>query len=444
MNEQLTYEHEIIQKLETISLPDENAAWIDMRRRLDEEEDDDGIIIPPLKSCGLFILIGIALLLIGSLLFWNKLFKHQNIDGKNTVSKQIEKQKSLYKKNLDKTRLFDSSIKNHDTINGYKSKVVSGSNTSQSNSQQQLKTVEKKNIFATQNQRSSLFNKNNIAKNKIAAVEQKRKTTTGITINNKTISDDISAAEQNHSKHADSSALINDTNKITTSQTDTVAKKITAQQKQDSSNNKKQKETSKKQHKNSFTAGLTEHQQIPFGGQTFLPFNAEGLGGTLLNYLPSVFFRVYLKQKFFLQLDLRYRAPELIKPFNLYYYNLKKIYYHQLPLSTHYNFNSHLSVGTGIIFNRFSSAIAKNFNTINPDSTAPEFLKIKSDSSFKPIYLQGTFETEYKWKKLSLGIEYEQGLQPFIRKEYFINSSQEKNPTLQIFLRYELWRSKKK
>ncbi len=439
MNEQLPYEDEIIQKLEALSLPDENAAWKDMRRRLDEKDDDDGVIIPSLKGCGLFAVIGIALLLISSILFWNKIFKHQNINTKNYAGKQIEEQKSFNKNNFNKTGVVDSILKNHDTSNAFKNKVANDIDTSKSNSYQQLKVIKNKSLLSRQHESSSEINGNRIVENKNIVQRQKRKVTPN-KIANKTINNDTSAIEQNYNKHTDSSASFNDSNIVTTPQPDTAAKKITAQQKQDSSNNKKQKETSQKQHKNSFTAGFTEHQQIPFGGQTFIPFNAEGFGGLLLNYIPSVFLKVYDKQKFFLQLELRYSAPQLTKPANLYKYTLKKIYYHQLPLSLHYNFNSHLSAGTGIILNRFSSAVAED--TINRDTA--KFLKIKSDSSFTPTYLQGMFETEYKWKKLSLGFIYEQGLQPFLRKEYFVNSSQKKNPTLQIFLRYEMWRSKKK
>jgi len=38
MNERLPYEEQLSEKWNDLPLPDENMAWADMRRRLDEEE----------------------------------------------------------------------------------------------------------------------------------------------------------------------------------------------------------------------------------------------------------------------------------------------------------------------------------------------------------------------------------------------------------------------
>jgi hypothetical protein len=68
-----------------------------------------------------------------------------------------------------------------------------------------------------------------------------------------------------------------------------------------------------------------------------------------------------------------------------------------------------------------------------------------SGNVFVRSWFQALFEAEYKWKRFSVGARYAIGLEPYIKFELPAGvPQQEKNSSVDIFLRFELWRSKKK
>src|SRR6185295_20164865 len=68
MNKRLPYEEQLAEQLNHVSLPDENLAWADMKRRL-EKDDDDRIIPFWLNGCFLWILFGVVTLSLGWWIF---------------------------------------------------------------------------------------------------------------------------------------------------------------------------------------------------------------------------------------------------------------------------------------------------------------------------------------------------------------------------------------
>ena len=218
----------------------------------------------------------------------------------------------------------------------------------------------------------------------------------------------------------------------------------------------------------SFAAGFSLHQQLPINGQKFVPYNSEGRKGTLADYIPSVYVRMYKRDKWFIQSEFRYGAPQYTKEF-LYQQrtdsarngfitqstSLKKTYYHQLPLTFNYFISKNLSVGAGIMWNKFVSAISSQDIVQHNNLTGTDSIISKgtilvpkitdSGNVFVRSWFQALFEAEYKWKRFSVGAKYAVGLEPYIKFELQAGvPQQEKNSSVDIFLRYELWRSKKK
>src|SRR4026208_2180263 len=66
MNGKLPYEEQLEQAWDELPLPNEDMAWKDMRRRLDEDDDDKIVVPPPKRGCGAGALL-IGLLLLGGL-----------------------------------------------------------------------------------------------------------------------------------------------------------------------------------------------------------------------------------------------------------------------------------------------------------------------------------------------------------------------------------------
>jgi hypothetical protein len=177
---------------------------------------------------------------------------------------------------------------------------------------------------------------------------------------------------------------------------------------------------------------------------------------------------MYKNDKWFLQLEFRYGAPQYTKDL-LYQQNfkndsiggvqfttitaskLKKTFYHQLPLTFNYFILPDWSIGTGVVWNKFVSAVSqeevnrKNNITQVIDSISNRIITDRNDTLFKKSYFQAVFETQYRWKRFSIGARYSFGLQPYIK--FTLPGDirrEERNKSLQIFLRYELWKSKAK
>jgi hypothetical protein len=209
---------------------------------------------------------------------------------------------------------------------------------------------------------------------------------------------------------------------------------------------------------------LALQQQIPIDSQSATPYNASGRKGSLADYIPSVYFRFHKKEKWFFQLEFKYGAPQYTRAIQYYQKavfdtgtnsitttssRLKKTYYHQLPLTFNYHVMKNWTVGTGIVWNRFSSAVTEQSirRSIQggPQDSLISYgiIKVRSDSVFARSYFQAVFETQYQWKKISIGARYAFGLEPYIRFTLPGGVRQEeKNSSLQVFLRYQFWKSR--
>src|SRR4029078_6060612 len=73
-------------------------------------------------------------------------------------------------------------------------------------------------------------------------------------------------------------------------------------------NTAKKDSTKKKQL--SYSAGLSMQQLLPVAGQKPVPYNSQGRKGTLADYIPSIYFRVNKDQKWFIQGEFKYGAPQ--------------------------------------------------------------------------------------------------------------------------------------
>jgi len=86
MNKRLPYEEEMAAQLKDVSLPDEDMAWADMRRRLEEDDDDRGIPFW-LNGCFLWIVFGLFMLSLG---LWiirpEKWFEKKKVELSKTTS----------------------------------------------------------------------------------------------------------------------------------------------------------------------------------------------------------------------------------------------------------------------------------------------------------------------------------------------------------------------
>lgn len=210
------------------------------------------------------------------------------------------------------------------------------------------------------------------------------------------------------------------------------------------------------------SAGIGVQQQIPVAGQQIIHFGYKG-NNNLSDYIPSIWLKLEREKKWFLQGEFIYGAPRLLKKF-AYSRNtqndssgtvttttlrLKKTFYNEIPLSFNYYLHPNLSAGIGVAYSWFHGAIAeKEINTHNPliptSSPVQQIIPINgyTDSFLYRSHTYLTLQTDYRWRRLSLGLRYTKDVQPYIKYTFPDGGvSDQKNSSLQFMLRFRLWKS---
>lgn len=431
MSERLPYEEQLQQQLRDFPLPDENAAWEDMRRRL-EEDDDDGVIVWWRKGCAGWGLLLLGLLALGWWIMYDNGVFSGSADGqkKDPIVNSTPAGKSSSADTINRVQLQqqradrDTSVQTDTVI----SKAT---------------TVLQPSIKKTQERKTGVR-----SRSADTAVQHQDKPVSGQPVTGKTRD----------------SATIQDIIKfVTADSTKTVLKDTVKKQvKTDTAASNIKKTDSLKKKEIFFSAGLALSQQIPIAGQKAVPYGSQGRKFSLADYIPSVYLRLNKKDKWFIQGEFRYGAPQYTKP--LVYSEkvdtsgvdktttkqLQKTYYHQLPLSFNYYVSPDWSIGAGLVWNRFNKSVYEE--AVRDQNTPPDsFISKQVMTSKQPqaeglsrSYFQGLFETQYQWRRFSFGARYTFGLQPYIKFTLPGQPEQkERNQSLQVFLRYELWRSLK-
>jgi len=493
MNERLPYEEQLTQQLENLPLPDENMAWEDMKRRL--EEDDDGIIPIWIRGCGPWALLAIVLL---GLSWWfirpNRwMNKKQEGGSEQTFTRKDSGTDSVKINGTEQPDDNDKKEKQIPVTKSIKDSIIEKiSQDRDVNSDVRL--VKKKND--KQARTRSVIHTGRIVgqnqpkkKNQSVARKEQAKTQTvkvkkGIStrppVAGKKDETDVGDLKNKSPVQSNDIGRTPTNPTVSISKQDTAVKKVPVDStlKRDSADAAKVYQSRKDSSKSksiSFSAGLGMHQLIPIDGQKLTPYNSQGRTGSAADYIPSVFVRMYKNEKWFLQLEFRYGAPQTTKQFTyseqsnidtiggVHYttttsFDLKKTFYHQLPLTFNYFVTKDWSVGAGLVWNKFYSAVSEESvnrknNTTQVDSlVSKKVVSAKDDSAaafsksvFNQSYFQAILETQYRWKRFSAGAKYSFGLQPYIKFSLPGGTQQEeRNRSLQIFIRYELWKSKAK
>lgn len=258
-------------------------------------------------------------------------------------------------------------------------------------------------------------------------------------------------------------SLIDSTKIASVPVTDSTAKKDTVATKaaEPMASNEKKKDSGTKRNPFVFTAGVGLQQAIAFGGQESSIYNYKGKQNSLSDRIPSVYLRLQ-KGKWFAQAEFQYAVPQPVKQvsfsqktrydvasFNLNTEQLtiRKLYYHQLPVSVNYFVLPNWSVGTGAMYSILAGAVteqevaSKNVQT-GTESVARSIAPVEG---YKDSFLYKStagilFQTDYHWKRFSLGLRYTQNLEPFIKYTRPDGAVlNEKNRLLQAILRFRLF-----
>jgi hypothetical protein len=213
----------------------------------------------------------------------------------------------------------------------------------------------------------------------------------------------------------------------------------------------------------SFSGGIGIQQQIPFAGQGSVPYNYYGRRSSFADFLPSVFLRVHLQEKWFLMTEFRYGAPQFVKEFpysrsSVYdasnmilvttTMRLQKTYYHQLPVTFNYFLKPGFSIGAGMMYSRFAGAVfekeTKELNVLTlGEAVSNKQMNMKgfTDSFLYKTQMHMLIQSDFHYKRVIAGFRFTKDLQPYIK--YTRPNGEimrEKNYSLQAILRYQLFK----
>jgi hypothetical protein len=216
-------------------------------------------------------------------------------------------------------------------------------------------------------------------------------------------------------------------------------------------------------HRVTFSAGVGLQEQIRSGGQVAYRKSYNG-SSAVADHIPSVYVRAEYR-KWFLQGEFRFGAPQLVNDFSysrqtrydtvssevkVTTLQLKKLYYHQVPLSLNYTVLPNWSVGAGAVFSRFYRAVAEqdveSRNVFSgAQSTASSRMLVPGfrDSFLYKTQVQWLVQTDYNLGRLSLGVRYKRDLQPYIRYTKPDGAMMSRRgEALEAVLRWRLWKNR--
>ncbi|MEO5893530.1 MAG: hypothetical protein ABIQ31_24970 [Ferruginibacter sp.] len=486
MSEHLPYEDELSKRLSDLPLPDEDMAWEDMKRRM-EKEDDDGPIVPPLlKGCGgyallLLILVIAGLFIIDPLKWFHDKDKKENIHTvtknndsgighTNAGNKVIPPGSSNSKTASDEDTILtgkaiasfkprgDTSFKiNASSKNG----PVPDSKNKLAKNASLLKQIKRKN-YSFRQQNNNLIANNNHPRKPLKKIGGKLSTIVSGYVQD----DSLTTASKNVNPIDEIiTGQVNDTTIVVVKKKEAALDSIQKKKVDTTAADAKVKPGSSNPKRIYFSAGIAIHQLLPIAGQKSTPYNSLGRKSSLGDYIPSIYLRMYKDKRWFIQSEFRYGAPQYTKEIafiqkkvidsftsstTVSSSNVKKTFYHQLPVSFNYFVLPGLSMGAGFTFNKFKSAVVQaDVYKINAAGSIDSLVSTaltsqkKADSNFVTTYFQALVEMQYQWKRFSLGARYSFGLQPYLKFQLPGGEQRtERNTSLQLFIRYELWKSK--
>ena len=525
MQNNLPYEQHIKDLGNNMPVPNMDMAWHEMELLLDKKDDDD-VIIPWYKRIGcmwpaLLLLTGF---IIGSIFYFvnkkdvvkkdEKVSEKINEKGSNLINEKQNdsvtninfdtgkiitiKEVTTKEKNiqLNDEKLFEQN-KNSITTKGKTKTTISGAKieedniltnetiTTKNKVDNKLKlakanTIKDEKTLKLKKSINNIDDAANIQKGK-RKVLLNRKTKTKIknaTPENEILDEkamSITPQEEpqieKNAENKPNTIVATTPNDSATKTLESISKKVELVKQNDSTKNiiAKKKEP-KKRSKYFVSAGLSILQQLPLNGAKANSLDYLGRNNNIKEYLPTPYIRITKENRFYLQGEFRYGAPQNNKPFIYKYfkntdtptngifksdtsYTLRKSFYHQVPISFHFYITPKLSVGTGLVYNKFYGIIAEqeiNQRRVGlPDSTLGKFvlpITKSPDSAFTKTIYELLFEVQYKIRKFEIGARYAFGLNPYIVFINPITKLEEKkyNQNFNFYIRYELWNSKKK
>jgi cytoskeletal protein RodZ len=223
-----------------------------------------------------------------------------------------------------------------------------------------------------------------------------------------------------------------------------------------------------KDHELTFAAGLSLPQSVAIAGQQSPAYGVNAKPGKLSDYLPVPFFQYHLNNRFFLQTELQFQAPQFtdrllisqsqhpIAPTNgLLERNVyvEKLYYFHIPFNVYFSPARNFYLGSGLQFSSLLSGVAtyqdnrySNGTLENSSSRVQGFKDDTVAAKLTPSEWRYQLEANYYLKRFTFGARYNQAFSQFVNLQPSptLPFTQGRNQSFLFYLRYNIWEERKK
>ncbi len=207
-------------------------------------------------------------------------------------------------------------------------------------------------------------------------------------------------------------------------------------------------------------------KSFPVGAQQPVDYNANLKKDLWFDYVPAPYFQYFISKRIGFQLALQFNNPQYTEAVSIFkkkgtvtgsFSNdtdivVRKLYYLSIPLTVYYSPFRHLYLGAGLQFSNLSNGVAFQNNVVHyvgagsgqPDTVLQS--KPISLKEYRPAYSnlkrtdwRALLEMNYYWKRISLGVQLQQGLSDYLYTPVDGSTGKDKNSSFDVYLRYNLW-----
>jgi hypothetical protein len=217
-----------------------------------------------------------------------------------------------------------------------------------------------------------------------------------------------------------------------------------------------------------WAAGLADSKSFPVGAQQPVDYNANLKKDLLFDYIPTPYFQYHPTRTIAVQLAIQFNSPQYTEavtifkkpgvnpnvgsPFTLDTLTLvKKLYYFNFPLIVYYTPCKNVYLGAGWQYSNLRNGVAFQNNVIHftglgsPVADSVRDSKLVSLKDNRPAYnnlkkseWRVLFEASYYWKRISLGMQYQEALGDYLHVPVPGSSGKDRNSSFNLYLRYNI------
>ena len=223
---------------------------------------------------------------------------------------------------------------------------------------------------------------------------------------------------------------------------------------------------------NWWAAGLALNTGVATGSQNRVNYNVNAKQGAALDYIPSPYLQYHVNSNLYMQTEFNFSAPQYTSQFLVAQKTtqvpttnnqlqqstyVQKLYYFNWPLSLYYSPVKNLFFNAGIQFSSLQSGLKiveeRKITGGVPSPTDPvynsEVLKFKDDTvaaRLTPNEWRWETGANYYLSRFTIGLKYNASFSNLVKIQPSptLPANDSRNSAFLLFLRYNLWESRKK